>query len=236
MKINIVKSYIEISNEEIEGNPGFVVGAGPSLSRLNISSIFNYTVFSVNSSIILMPWDFGCKDNRFWVSNDSLCMKWSYWRDVVSSNCHKIVRTSWLKYFKNVKDFYFFHPRTTSEGVVDSDDDGLAYCSSIPTALDLAIKMGVNPIFLIGVDQNFFKNHSGTHFWHDLPLEKRPKSEYGGAPPKTAQAKTFLYNNLAYKALAEFAKNKDVRVFNCNLRSKVKEFKKIDFKDYKKYI
>jgi hypothetical protein len=236
MKINITKSYIEIPIDKISGNPGFVVGSGFSLSRLDISSIFKYTVLSVNSSIILMPWSEGSAHNRFWISNDALCMRWSYWKKVVSSRCNKIVRTSWLKHFNSVRDFYFFHPRMTPEGVVEDLDSGLAYCSSVPTALDMAIKMGVNPIFLIGVDQNFPKSSKCTHFWHDLPKSSQPTSKFGGAPPRNSQSKVFLYNNMAYRALSSFARSKGIDVFNCNKMSSLDEFKKIDFMDYKKYI
>jgi|TARA_Y100000034_G_scaffold118699_1_gene159643 hypothetical protein len=236
MKINITKSYIEIPNDDIRGKPGFVIGAGHSLSGINISSIFDHSVFSVNSSIILMPWSSGSSRKRFWVSNDSLCMKWSYWDKVVSSNCNKIVRTSWLKYLNKLDDFYFFHPRRTSEGVIEDDDSGLAYCSSVPTSLDMAIKMGVNPILLLGVDHNFSKNHNGTHFWHNLPKKEMPTAKSGGPPPKTSQYKVFLYNNLAYRALSKFAESRGVKVINCNPASSVNEFEKINFKDYDKHI
>ena len=236
MKINTARSYIEIIDRDKLTGPGFVVGAGSSLSYLDISGIFEHTVFSVNSSIILMPWESGESKKRFWISNDALCMGWSYWKKLQKCKCNKIVRTSWLKHFNKLSDFYFFHPRSTSEGVVDKNDDGLSYCSSVPTAIDLAIKMGVNPIFLIGVDHSFSKNHSGTHFWQDLPKTSQPTSKSGGPPPRNAQSRVFLYNNMAYQALSSFARSKSIDIFNCNKRSSVDEFKKIDFMDYKKYI
>jgi len=236
MSINIAKSYTEIINDGYSGKPGFIVGSGTSLSNLDLSSIFDHTVFSVNSSIILMPWDNGDYRNRFWVSNDALCMGWSYWKKLSDSKCHKIVRTSWLKHFNKVRDFYFFHTRATSEGVIDNNDDGLAYCSSVPTSLDMAIKLGLNPIFLLGVDQNFPSANAGSHFWHKLPVDQWPTRKAGGAPTRASQAKVFFYNNMAYGALADFARSKDIRIFNCNIRSSVKNFEKIEFKDYKKYM
>ena len=237
MKINIAKSYTEIidSKRGCVPEPGFVVGAGSSLSSIDLSEVFEYSIFSVNSSIILMPWESGPADRRYWVSNDALCMGWSYWSKLTSCNCNKIVRTSWLKHFNKVDDFYFFHPRNTSEGIIDSNDDALAYCSSVPTALDIAIKMNLNPIFLLGVDQNFPKSSNGSHFWHNLPTNDQPRRSAGGTPPRSAQSKTFLYNNMAYKALSKFARSKGIEIYNCNERSSVEEFKKIDFGDFRKY-
>jgi len=237
MKISIAKSYTEIVNSpQGETEPGFVVGAGPSLSNLDISDIFDYSVFSVNSSIILMPWESGSYKKRFWISNDALCMGWSYWEKLLSCNCNKVVRTSWLKHFNKVSGFYFFHPRSTSEGIIDDGDDGLAYCSSVPTALDMAIKMNLNPIFLLGVDQNFPTSNKGTHFWHNFPQKDHPRRSAGGTTPRSVQSKVFLYNNLAYKALSKFARSKGIEIYNCNKKSSVKEFEKIDFKDFKRYI
>ena len=236
MKMNIAKSYTEILDNRYRGKPGFIVGSGPSVSRLDISSIFDHVVFSVNSSIMLMQWDEGVSDGRFWVSNDALCMGWSYWDKVLSSKCNRVVRTSWLKHFDRVRDFFFFHPRLTPEDVVDSKDDGLSYCSSVPTALDMAIKLGINPIFLLGVDHNFVSMNNGSHFWHNLPRREWPTRAAGGASPRCAQSKVFLYNNMAYGALFDFARSKGISILNCNIRSSVKCFKKISFEDYKKYI
>tara|TARA_Y100000034_G_C6869179_1_gene396552 strand:+ start:499 stop:1209 length:711 start_codon:yes stop_codon:yes gene_type:complete len=236
MKISITKSYTEILDDSHRGKPGFIVGSGASLSGLDLTDIFSYTVFSINSSIMLMPWKAGDIHNRFWVSNDALCMGWSYWDKLMSSRCNKIVRTSWLKHFDRVKDFYFFHPRSTSEGVVDEKDDGLAYCSSVPTSLDIAIKLGINPIFLLGVDHNFPGTNKGSHFWHNFPVKSWPTRKAGGAPPRASQSKVFLYNNMAYGALSGFARHNDIRIFNCNPKSSVNDFEKIEFKDYKKHI
>jgi hypothetical protein len=238
MSINIAKSYTEIIDDRYAGTPGFVVGSGTSLSQISdMSPIFDHTVFSVNSSILLMPWNEGDHNKRFWVSNDSLCMGWSYWDKLLNSKCHKIVRTSWLKHFDRLNNFYYFHTRSTSEGVVENNDDGLAYCSSVPTSLDIAIKLGLNPIFLLGVDHNFPGLHKGTHFWHNDRIENWPtRKGVSATPPRNVQYKAFLYNNMAYDALSLFARSKDIRIINCNIRSSVDTFKKIRFEDYKKYL
>jgi hypothetical protein len=91
-----------------------------------------------------MPWQTCTPDNLYWVSNDALVRWWDYWQKIKASKATRVVRDSWKKYEKELKDFYYFWPRPTSEGICNPDDEGLAYCSSVPTSIDLCVQMGIS--------------------------------------------------------------------------------------------
>lgn len=214
-----------------QGETAFVVGAGTSLYGLDLDPIHKHVVISVNSSILLMPWDQGEPDRRFWISNDALCRMWSWWPLVLNAKATKIVRNSWSKYFPELqhKGFLQFEPRRTEEGVVEDDDLGLCYCSSVPSGVDLAIKMGCKQIFLLGVDQ--YMNGSKSHYFQYWPLSKQPRRTDRGMATYAQQKWTFGYNDKAYPALLGHANRLGVKIWNCNPKSKVESFEKIDYSD-----
>jgi len=229
-----MKSYkILIDKYKDQNKIAFVLGAGQSLYDAYMDyrwkDIHKYVVISVNSSIIIMPWKKGKPDDRYWISNDALCMRWTWFEDVIKAKCIKIVRNSWLKHKKKIKGFLIFKPRPTSEGVVRPGDRGLCFCSSVPSSIDLSLQMNNKLIFLLGVDQHNLGGHS--HFWELLDRKYRPRQLQPAQGPYNQQKKVFPINNLAYKALAGFAEYKKARIYNCSLLSKVDVFEKISL-DY----
>jgi len=212
------------------GETAFILGAGPSLYDLCMSyhfkEILNHVVISVNSSYMPLSKYSLDPEKHYWVSNDTLCRRWSYWKDVEKSSCTKVVRDSWSKYRKVMTNTFFFSPRPTSEDVVNLEDKGLCYCSSVPSSIDLAIQMGCKTIFLFGVDHNDVDGRH--HFWQLLYDRKnRPTANANIYDSWEKQNKVFEINNKAYKALSKLADNKNVKIFNCSNISKVKHFKKI---------
>ncbi len=225
-----LRPYTDLLNKH-NGENAFVLGAGTSLYELsahpNFDSIQDHVVISVNSSFILMPWEEGDSNSRYWVSNDSLCRRWTYWPFVKSCNAIKVVRDSWEKYYDEIPDFLYFWPRPTSEGVINPEDKGVAYCSSVPTAIDLAIQMGCKNIFLLGVDH--YQSKKKTHFWEFYERSRRPVMAFGGLPKWQQQRRVFDYNDIAYEALNGFAETVGSRIVNCSLMAKVKPFEKLSF-------
>lgn len=231
-----MKRYNELRGKHF-GETAFLFGAGPSLYEIYKSkyfhTIFNHVVISVNSSIILMPWSGANHEasKSYWISNDSRCMRWSWWEKVKNSHCIKIVRDSWEPFEKELLGFYKFSPRPTSEGVIRKEDEGLAYCSSIPTAIDLAIQMGCKKILLLGVDHKKIKGIE--HFWQYLS----PKPTYTKNPQDSwayRQSIFDTYNKMAFKALNNFAKENDANIYNItgSYGSNVKEFENIFYLNY----
>lgn len=216
----------------------FVVGAGTSLLGIYNhpykNKIHNHIVISVNSSIMMMPWEDGSCDRRIWISNDSLSRRWSWWVTVKKCIAYKIVRDSWKAYFEEIPDFFVFSPRPTPENIINPDDTGLAYCSSVPSAIDLSIQMGCKYIFVLGVDQYMIGDKS--HYWQYWPKNKWPTRIDGVMATHNQQKDVFKYNDVAYPALKKFAENKNVKIYNCNPQSKVEVFDKITFDEALKIL
>jgi len=225
------------------GATAIIVGAGPSTYQVlqnkcwNVIENFFDVLVAVNSGIMAFDWSQGQGERKYWLSNDALCRRWSWWEDVKKSKSTKIVRNSWLKYKEELDGFLYFKPRPTSEGIINKNDLGLAYCSSVPSSLDLCLQMGCKKIFLIGVDHSGYINERNIeyktihHFWQFFPPDKQPKASPPAQGDFKQQQRVFKTNDLAYKALKKFAAEKNAEVYNCNPNSKMKIFKCISFDD-----
>lgn len=224
-------NYTEFIDKHI-GETAFVCGAGLSfydcVKNSDFSKIFNHVVVSINSSFIVMPWDSGSQEKRYWISNDALVRRWSYWSKVKKAKAYRIVRDSWAKYFDEIPDFYQFSPRPTSENIINPEDTGLCYCSSVPSGIDLCLQMGCKKIYLLGVD-HYFDKDGKSHFWQKLPLEKQPVRSDNKLASHLEQAYAFSFNDFSFPALNNFAKKCNAKIYNCSMKSKVNCFSKIEF-------
>lgn len=208
--------------------PACILGAGPSLRLFDFSNISNCHLFSINSSILKTKWDIPGQADlmRVWISNDSLCRKWSYFDKVKSDICFKVVRDSWLKYQDELKDFIFFNPRKTREDIIEESDDGLLYNSSVPSAIDLAIKLGFKEIYLFGIDH--ITENEKSHFWQFLSLKDQPKERISNGKtniylmptkimqPVSMQKNVWNMNIDVFKSLNNYANSKNVKIINVN--------------------
>jgi hypothetical protein len=221
----IQNSYKKLEKITWAEAPCVITGAGPSLFNYDISEYYSCHFISVNSSILKYNWQAEGSDNylRAWVSNDSLCRKWSYYEKVLSDKCEKIVRDSWIKYEKELINFLYFSPRKTKEDIILADDDGLAYNSSVPTSIDLAIKLGFKTIYLLGIDHKSIKNK--THFWQFLPISEQPKEKIINndksifippariMQPENLQKNAWNTNIKVFESLNNLAKLKNVNIY-----------------------
>lgn len=228
-----MNTYIKLTDKH-RGGLAFILGAGPSLYNLCIDkrfpNILNHIVISVNSAFMPLEKFKLNSEKHYWVSNDTLCRRWSYWKNVDKSECTKVVRDSWKKYQGSMKNTFYFSPRPTSEDVVKPNDIGLCYCSSVPTSIDLAIQMGCKKIILFGVDHNTFDRRH--HFWQLLyDRQDRPTANANIYDSWKKQNKVFEFNDKAYKALRKFANYKEVEIYNCSDITKVNAFDRISI-DY----
>jgi len=221
----------------LEGSSCFVVGSGPSLIDQDISQIHQFPVFTVNAGILLMDWiDMGNPSNRYWLSNDSMCMVWDYfWDKVCRSRCRRVVRTSWLQFRDQFEryGFRYFEPRKTEpDQPLDEDDPGLSWISSIPTALDLAIKTGCKRIFLLGMDHKLRDGKS--HFWQFLPEEQHPKLRRSRSlyTPDVKEVTKFYDMNIpCFEQIKAFGEKKGVSIYNCTPDSAIKVFDYMDLEN-----
>lgn len=208
--------------------PACILGAGSTLLNYDFSRCDNCHMFSVNSSILKVNWKIPSYPDviRVWISNDSLCRRWSYFSKVKQDICYKVVRDSWLKYADELEDFLFFKARKTREDIIDDDDDGLLYNSSVPSAIDLAIKLGFKSIFLFGIDHQLCDGK--THFWQHLPKDEQPKEiiksgskilKFSPArimQPVAMQKDVWNMNVSVFNAIQKHADNHGVKIVNIN--------------------
>lgn len=236
-KSRILKSWDDISDfaDLHKGKSCFIIGAGPSLAFLNLNDIHKHVVISVNASALLMPWEKGSLNNRFWISNDALCMKWSYfWSHVINANCTKLVGEEWFQHDDKIrgKNFRFFSPRKSCSMPLLLQDNGLCTISSVPSAIDFALLMGCSKIFLIGVDQ---KMHNGkSHFWQYWDQSKWPQrsdKHRNFQPEQKHQIVVFKKNQNTFNALKELAGRKNAIIKNCSSRSVLSMFEKISLEN-----
>ena len=191
------------------GNKCFVCGAGVSIGVMDLTGIHEYPVVSVNSSVMLMPWEeSGDLLKRFWVSTDSLCMQWDYfWNKVMRGEMTRVVRNSWARKTKElngVQMTYYLPRRVTGE--IKKKEEGLMCGSSILSAVDLALLMGCTKVFLLGVDHRNVNGNS--HFWQLWPQRERPlrqgkPSNY--MPCQRQQDNVFKSNFRNFDILARYA-------------------------------
>ena len=226
-----MQTYKILEDKHI-GKNAFVFGAGTSVHGFDIAPICDQVIMTVNSSFLLLPTDTSCLQNCYWLSNDALVRRWSYWTKIKESSTTRLVRDSWNKYYDEIPDFLIFWPRHTSEDIIDPDGDGLCYCSSVPSSIDLAIFMGCSRIFVFGVDQYHILDK--RYFWEYWPKTKQPRmfirgiSVIGEYMPNVKQQKmTYEYDKQSYAALEGYSSSKNVKIYNCNPASKVDAFEKI---------
>jgi hypothetical protein len=229
-----LKPYTLLKDKHV-GETAFVLGSGTSLNNLDISGIHKHVVICVNSSILLMDWEKGKADKRYWISNDAFCRKWSYWKYVMEAKANRVVRDSWRKYFRELEGFYVFSPRPTDENSLNVEDEGLCHCSSVPSALDLALQMGCKKIFLLGADHYIRGAMGRRYFWEHWDRKKRPHFK-GMIHSRHHQMRIFILNNKMYNHLDRFASYKKASVYNCSLSSQIDAFEKISLEDALKKI
>ncbi|MCD6434901.1 MAG: hypothetical protein J7L15_00710 [Clostridiales bacterium] len=227
-----MNTYLTLRDRHI-GEVCFIYGAGPSLRFCSTDDRFpwlgTYGVqIAVNSSVI------ECDNFDYWISNDSLCRRWSWWKNVKQGIGTKIVRNSWEPYKEELDGFLFFEPRESDEEIKE-DENKLVSCSSVPTSLDLAMQMGCKKIFILGLDHN---NYEGKdHFWKFYPKHIWPKANPPAQGPWKQQQSIFSNNIKAYKALKEYAEERYIQIYNLNYMingqyiTKVDIFNKIQMKD-----
>lgn len=229
---NNIKELIDYSvlRGKHKGETAFVVGSGTSVADLDLSGIHNHVVVTVNAGILLMPsyWQEGTSEKRYWLSNDMNCLQWDWWPLVQSAQATRLVRDCWHKYFSQIPDLYQFSPRS-SDYHINIEENGLASCSSIPTAIDLALQMGCSKVYLLGVDQ--YQKGNASYFWQVWNGRVPRRIDGGKETLWRHQTRLFDDNNKAYPELVRFAHSLGAEIVNCNPQSCVDAFSKIAYEE-----
>ncbi len=234
--MNCKSNFRNLCQKEFDGAECCILGAGPSLSNASADFICSMPCFAVNSAILYVKWLNGEGKNRFWVSNDSLCLRWNYWDIVKKSNCNIVVRDSWCKYQSILpENYHMFYPRKKNYDFEYSISDELCFCSSVPTCIDMAIGFGFKKIYIFGVDHN--ESNCG-YFWSTWKDSDKPKQviDFQGArnfftkplalqQPIDQRLEVWRENMKCFSFLNDVAKQRGITIVNMNPESKVKNFR-----------
>lgn len=229
-------NFKDLCQKEFNGAECCVLGAGSSLLNFEKKSFDNMHCFAVNSAIMYLDWEDSGKYSRFWLSNDALCLRWTYWDKVVRSKCNIVVRDSWCKYSdilpENVK---FFKPRSSNTDLENNSDDGLCFCSSVPTCIDMALQFGFKKIYLYGVDHD---SSDVGYFWDKWKTEHKPRQvvdfskdrKFFTQPlalkqPLDQRIKVWEENMRCFDSLEKYSNIFNASIVNMNEKSSVKSFK-----------
>ena len=225
-----MRNYVELLNDS-KTDSIIILGTGTSLNDIDVTCFGNTDIISVNASILKLNKVIKAK---YWLSSDPQCRKWSYYDDVKSHGCKLILRDTWKTYLKDTSNTYLFTTRRLSkEDLLNTSNKELCGCSSVPGAIDFAIQAGYKNLFLFGLDHYFLG--SNRYFWQLWEKKKQPRF-LGTMATTHHQQRIFTQNNLAYEFLSYFSKSVGASIFNCNIRSKIENFEKIDIEEFSKKV
>jgi len=195
-----------------KGHKCFIIGGGPSLKGFNFLQLLGEKVIAVNKAFVNAPFaeiQFSI-DRQFqdWLTNlekggPTMKRAWEIWPEFQG---HKV----WLKvpgeiYQGNIEFVSSAGPEGISEsleeGIFDGSNSGYA-------AINLAIALGANPIYLLGFDMK----HDGgqSHYHEGYP---KPQSEF--------QLSLFVKK---FNKLAKEVEKKEIKIINLNPNSALKCF------------
>jgi hypothetical protein len=202
-----------------KGEIVYVVGSGHSLHNLDLTPIHQHPVITVNSGILLMPWNEAGSNFRAWLTMDAGVRRWDYYPKVKQSFCHKITKISLQEYYPH---FHYYHALTIDKWNLSG---GLLSSSSIIAAIHFALFIGGSKIKLVGAD-HYINNDGKSHFYEYW--EHRPKT-IGTENGVEQQTRVFRSNEREFKLLNMLAKDKGATIVNCSSLSPIKEFAKEDY-------
>jgi hypothetical protein len=231
----MVAELTDFHNRHV-GVPGFVIGAGPSMSIIDKKIIANFPCIAVNSSILF-------DDNiKYWVSDDIAVSNWSYFHEELrKSDCVKFMYRSKLNAFSNIfgaeKTVLFDHDwwfepstgRKNMNGVIikrDSSSSLIGARTSSGTALHIMAIMGCDPIIMLGMDGGV--KDGRRYFW-----EGHKKARRLDGKPVRGPWDAFDYSGVVEYFSDIYAMNKgSIEIFDATPGNPMNVFPSIDWKSF----
>ena len=219
-----LKYFHEIYNSgSWSGKRCFLVGGGPSLKNFDFSLLNGEKVIAINKSFIDLPNAdiMFAIDKKFydWVTNEEFSNEDTLRGVKEKFNNFKGIKL-WLKLPGEAypDDIYLINS-LGDKGVSDKLEDGIYFgANSGYGALNLAMCLGANPIYLLGYDMSQSENGE-THY-------------HGGYPTKqsTKALDTFISR---FPRIARIVKEKNIEIINLNPDSNLRCFKFEEFPNKK---
>ena len=217
-----------------EGETCFIIGNGPSLNSDDLEKIYKKCIPTFAFTRIYLMFDNTNWRPSYYISQDEKMLK----------NCVKQVNDMDLKYkfiplfirfFHGVEienAFYFnLNSQKTEYPVMEEDiSRGIGNSTTVAvTAAQMAVYMGFNKIFLIGVDHSFstYQNSKG-----ELVNDKTVKDYFTDEYNKD-KADLYIPNldasTHAFISMKRFCDAKGIEVYNATRGGKLEVFPRVDF-------
>lgn len=157
-----------------KGRIAFVLGAGPSLHKINTEILKSHVVITINSSINKTPFaqyffscDPGVTLRTYWLTlKDLKCMLILCCKHGGGMGCYE-ERTG-MKIFEGIDEKRWFYFDRRSGWKIEKSDELIMGISSIHCAVHFAHILGCSPIVLLGCD---CKSEGKKHHFYDFPGE-----------------------------------------------------------------
>lgn len=214
----------------------FVVGNGPSLNKIDMSLLKDEITLGSNRVYLgFEKWGYYFK---YWSIIDELQIKQFYeeYNKKLPDEMVKFVPVQFTDYFtiKNICPLNVLYRYEPFPQFSDSPDKLYEGWSVTYMLLQIAVIMGCNPIYLVGVDYSYKitdKEMVGKK-WSDKNSQSHFTPDYCAADKGVVwNVPQFDKTDAAYKCVSQWAEANDVQIFNATPGSKLDFFPKVKYED-----
>jgi len=223
-----------------QGQRCFVVGNGPSLNQIDMTLLRDE--ITMGSNRVFLGFERWGYDFKYWMTQDETNIK-QIAEDYVENVPDDVIKFVPIRFLENfdltrfqnccpvnleldMENYPLFsdHPRAIFEGWT------VTY-----SMLQIAVIMGCNPIYLIGVDYNYQINKDtlvNDTRWTDSESKSHFHPDYCKADAGVIwNIPRFDRTDKAYACAADYAKANGVEIINATPGSKLTAFPTIDYED-----
>jgi len=202
-------------NNKHKGQRGFVIGGGPSILDIkkdgfNLNLLQKEVTVGVNKAYNLFtPTYLIWTDPYFWKT---------FRKEILKLRCVKFCPLNVVRKFpnENINDVHFLKrdKNRFKNTITDSFDNPIPmWNNSGVTGLRIAYILGLNPIYLLGIDIQHEDSEGRTHFHTDYEKNRVAKT--------TPKRYSLFFES--FKKTIEALKEKNIKIVSCSKNSKLND-------------
>jgi hypothetical protein len=219
-----------------KGERCFIIGNGPSLKIQDLEKLKNEYTFAANKIFVIFeetnwrPTYYCIQDFKMILSEIGLLKKIDIKNKFIAGNplvSKNIYWNDWIYFYLNIDPFYPNYPKF-SEDVSKQIFGGWTVTYA---EIQLAIYMGFQEIYLLGVDFNYVTTINSLG---EININSESKNYFSDRYMNNKQfGIQFNYPNLensllAYKAAKQYAEQNGIKIYNATRGGKLEIFERID--------